>query len=85
MPRHPNVFSSDSNSFRKVPLETITKSAEKPAFLYTIYRNTQISAEFPHHIPTSVEGGNKVKIDFEVARQKIRLFDEFCWGKREWC
>ena len=79
------MYSSDSNSFRKVPLETITKSTEKPAFLYNIYRNTQISAEFPSHTPTSVEGGNKVKttdttmshhkIEYNGFRFKFNCFD----------
>lgn len=78
------MYSSDSNSFRKVPLEPIknyiTKSAEKPTFLYTIYRNDQISAESNTPTPTSVRGGIKVKIDIELARQKIRILDEFLSG-----
>ena len=80
------MYSSDSNSFRKVPLEPvqnyITKSAEKPTFLSYYYSNDQISAESNTPTPTSLKGGNKVKIDIEVARQKIRILDEFLNG--EW-
>lgn len=79
------MYTSDSNSFRKVPMgpiqNYITKSAENPAFLYNIYRSSQFSAEKESSPPTPVQGGIKVKIDIEIARQKIRILDEFLNGK----
>jgi len=80
------MYSSDSKSYRKIPLEssyyTCLKSAQKPTFLYNIYRNDQIWADRQSHNTTSIQGGNKVKIDFEVARKKIKILDEFLNG--EW-
>lgn len=79
------MYSSDSRSFRKLPLESsyytgTTKTAEKPTFLYYIYRNDQISAEIDTPHPTSVQGAGKVKIDIEVARKKVKILDEFLNG-----
>jgi len=80
------MYSSDSKSFRNTPLEssyyTSLKSAQKPTFLYNIYRSDQIWADRQPHSTTSIQGGNKVKIDFEVARKKIKILDEFLYG--EW-
>jgi hypothetical protein len=77
------MYSSDSRSFRKVPLESSfysgLNSAQKPTFLYNIYRNDQISAD-PPPPPTSVQGAKKVKIDFDIARKKVRILDEFLNG-----
>jgi hypothetical protein len=77
------MYSRDSKSFRKVPLEssyyTGLNSAQKPTFLYNIYTNDQISADPPPH-PTSVQGVKKVKIDFDIARKKVRILDEFLNG-----
>jgi hypothetical protein len=79
------MYSKDSSSFRKVPLEssyyTGLKSAEKPPFLYTIYRSVQISAGYSTTPPTSVQGVKKVRIDIEAARKKIKILDEFLNGK----
>ncbi len=78
------LYTSDSSSFRKLPLEPIqsiiTKSAEIPAFLYNIYRSTQFSAELPPPTPTSIRGGYKPKIDFDIASSRIKILDEFLNG-----
>jgi hypothetical protein len=77
------IYSKDSKSFRKVPLDssyyTGLNSAQKPTFVYNIYRNDQIWADPPPH-PTSVQGAKKVKIDFDIARKKVRILDEFLNG-----
>ena len=77
------MYSKDSKSFRKVPLDSSyysgLSSAQKSTFLYNIYRNDQISADLPPH-PTSVQGPKKVKIDFDFARKKVRILDEFLNG-----
>jgi hypothetical protein len=77
------MYSRDSRSFRKIPLDSSyysgLNSAQKPTFLYNIYTNDQISADPPPH-PTSVQGAKKVKIDFEIARKKVRILDEFLNG-----
>jgi len=81
------LYSKDSKSFRKVPLESSyyreLNSAQKPTFLYNIYRNGQISAEgssTPHPPTTSVQGAKKTRIDIEQARKKIKILDEFLNG-----
>jgi hypothetical protein len=81
------LYSKDSQSFRKVPLAcsyyTGLNSAQKPTFLYNIYRNDQISAECSSITPpppTSVQGAKKVKIDFDLARKRVRILDEFLNG-----
>jgi hypothetical protein len=78
------IYSSDSKSFRKVPLESSyyngLKSAQKSTFLYNIYTNDQIWAGCPTTPPTSVQGVKKVKIDIESARKKIKILDEFLNG-----
>jgi hypothetical protein len=81
------MYSIDSKSFRKVPLESSyyreLNSAQKPTFLYNIYRNGQISAEgssIPPPPPTSVQGAKKTRIDIELARKKIKILDEFLNG-----
>jgi hypothetical protein len=78
------MYSTDSRSFRKIPLEssyyTGTKTAEKSTFLYNKYRNDQISAEIATPSPTSVQGGKKVKIDFDIARKRIMILNEFLNG-----
>lgn len=81
-----NTMTSDSNSFRKIPLEssyyTGLKSAEKVEILYNIYRNSSFSAnENNTHIPISVPRGLTEKIDFEQAKQKVRIFREFLEGR----
>jgi hypothetical protein len=77
------IYSKDSRSFRKIPLKssyyTGLNSAQKPTSLYNIYTNDQISADPPPH-PTSVQGAKKVKIDFDIARKKVRILDEFLNG-----
>lgn len=80
-------YSNDSKSFRKVPLESSyykgLNSAQKPTFLYNIYRNDQISADSSSSSPpppTSFHGAKKVKIDIDIARKKVRILDEFLKG-----
>lgn len=79
------LYSSDSKSFRKVPLDSSyysgLNSAQKPTFLYNIYTNDQISATGATPTPTSVQGGGKVKIDIELARTRIKILDEFLNGR----
>lgn len=78
------MYSMDSKSFRKIPLESSyysgLKSAQKPPFLYNMYRNDQIWAECSTTPPTSVQGGKKVRIEIESARKKIKILDEFLDG-----
>jgi hypothetical protein len=78
------MYSEDHKSFRKLPLVssyyTGLKSAQKPTFVYNKYTNDQIWAECHTTPPTSVQGGAKVKIDFESARKKIKILDEFLKG-----
>jgi hypothetical protein len=78
------IYSKDSKSFRKVPLDssyyTGLNSAQKPTFLYNIYTNDQISAGCSPPPPTSVQGAKKIKIDFDIARKKVRILDEFLNG-----
>ncbi len=78
-------YSADSKSFRKVPLKssyyTGLNSAQKPTFLYNIYTNDQISATGATPNTTSVQGGNKFKIDIKLARTRIKILDEFLIGR----
>lgn len=79
-----NVISSDSNSLRKLPLAadyyTGLNSAGKQPFYYNINGNDQISAEMESPTTTSLQGGKKVRIDFELARTKVKILDEFLNG-----
>ncbi len=80
-----NIITSDSNSFRKLPLEssyyTSLKSAEKPPFYYNNNGNDQISAKTQSTTTTtSLQGGKKIRIDFELARTKVKILDEFLNG-----
>lgn len=78
------MYSCDSKSFRKVPLEssyfTSLKSAEIPTPVYSKYRSNDIWAESESPTTTSIQGGNKIKIDFDVARKNIKILDEFLNG-----
>lgn len=80
-----NTVTSDSNSFRKLPLEssyyTGLNSAEKGETLYNIYRNSRFSASENPPPTTSVPGGLIEKFDFEQAKQKVRIFREFREGR----
>lgn len=80
-----NSMTSDSNSFRKLPLEssyyTGLKSAEKVEILYNIYRNSSFPANEITSPPTSVPRGLTEKFDFEQAKQKVRIFREFLEGR----
>ena len=79
-----HVISSDSNSLRKLPLSsdyyTGLKSAEKRDFLYSIYRDYRISAERTHTTPTTLRGGVLERIDWSIARQNVRILNEFLSG-----
>lgn len=80
-----NTMTSDSNSFRKLPLEssyyTGLKSAEKREILYNIYRSSRFPANEITSPPTSVPRGLTEKFDFEQAKQKVRIFREFLEGR----
>jgi hypothetical protein len=82
-----NTMTSDSNSFRKLPLEssyyTGLKSAEKGETLYNIYRSSRFSANENTTTPTttSVPRGLTEKFDFDQAKQKVRIFREFLDGR----
>lgn len=80
-----NTMTSDSNSLRKLPLEssyyTGLRSAEKVEILYNIYRNSSFSANENTHTTTSVPRGLTEKFDFEQAKQKVRIFREFLEGR----
>lgn len=80
-----NTITSDSNSFRKLPLEasyyTGLKSAEKREILYNIYRSSRFPANEITSPPTSVPRGLTEKFDFEQAKQKVRIFREFLEGR----
>ncbi len=79
-----HVMTSDSNSTRKIPLEldyyASLKSAEKWNVLYYKYRNVHFSAsETPN--TTSGKEGSKETIDINLARQRIKILDEFLNGR----
>jgi hypothetical protein len=84
-----HTISHDSGSTRKVPLDqeyyNNRKSARKGELLYNIYRRSSFSAELVSGLKpsstTSCPGGLVEKFDFEQARQKIRIFDEFLNGR----
>lgn len=76
------LITKDGGRTRKIPAEHITSSTEsgkKRAFLYNSNRSSQISPDF-NKKTTSLEGGEV--IDFEVARQRVKIFDAFLSG--EW-
>lgn len=79
------TMTSDSNSFRKLPLEasyyTGLKSAQKGEILYNIYRSSRFPANEITPPPTSVPRGLTEKFDFEQAKQKVRIFREFLDGR----
>lgn len=80
-----NTVSSDSDSFRKLPLDsgyyTGLNSAEERENYYKIYWTSPISAHNPPHTPTSSTERLIDKFDFELAKQKVRIFREFLNGK----
>lgn len=82
-----NIMSIDSNSLRKIPLGldyySSLKSAGKGEVLYNTYRSSHISAESEQEQKKILrfQGGHAHKIDFDIARQKIRILDEFLSGK----
>ena len=79
------TFSSDSNSFRKLPLDSSyysgLNSAEEKENYYNIYWNSSISAKNPPLTPTSSPERLIDKFDFELAKQKVRIFREFLDGR----
>ena len=79
-----NIIARDSGKTRKIPAiftnsESSTNSVSKQALLYNTYRNVH-SETNSTLTTTSLEGGEV--IDFEVARQRVKIFDEFLKG--EW-
>ena len=80
-----NTMTSDSNSFRKLPLESSyyagLKSAGKVEILYNIYRNSSFPANEIIPNTTSVPRGLTEKFDFDQAKQKVRIFSEFLEGR----
>ncbi|MBN8838454.1 MAG: hypothetical protein J0I09_14420 [Sphingobacteriia bacterium] len=79
-----NIIAKDSGKTRKIPAnfsiyKSSTNSVSKQALLYNNYRNVH-SGTSSTTITTSIEGGEV--IDFDVARQRIKIFDEFLKG--EW-
>ena len=80
-----NIIARDSGKTRKIPAffttsESSTKSVSKQALLYYMYRNVHSGTKSNINITTSLEGGEV--IDFDVARQRVKIFDEFLKG--EW-
>lgn len=80
-----NTITSDSNSFRKLPLGssyyTGLKDAQKGEILYNIYRSSPFPANEITPTTTSVPRGLTEKFDFEQAKQKVRIFREFIDGR----
>jgi hypothetical protein len=78
------TMASDSGSTRKLPLDqeyyANRTNARKGVFLYNKYRSSLFSAEQGSPSPTSCPGGLVEKFDFDKARMKIRIFDEFLNG-----
>ncbi len=78
------AMTRDSNSMRKIPLDSSyysgLKSAEKREILLDIYRSSRIPANDLTPPPTSIERGLIEKFDFDQARQKVRILDEFLSG-----
>ena len=82
------TYTSDSNSFRKIPGKEIVLSndynpAGKSTFLYYNNKNVHNSAQNITTPPTSLprEIKEQTKVDFNKARQRIKIFDEFMKGR----
>lgn len=79
-----NTITSDSNSVRKIPLESSyfnsLKTAEKRETLLYNYRSSHIPANENTPHPTSIPRGLVEKFDFDQAKQKVRILDEFLNG-----
>lgn len=80
-----NTYSGDSNSFRKVPLDLEyfknLQHAQSGENLYNIYRDSHNPARDQKTKNTSIRRGLVEKFDFDLARQKIKILDEFLKGK----
>jgi hypothetical protein len=77
-----SLITKDRGRNRKIPPSlfiTDVSSGEKRNILYNNYRNYRISPKPDNHQPTSQEG---VKIDWQSARNNVKVLDRFLSG--EW-
>jgi len=76
------TITKDSGKTRKLPIQYLNNtgnlSVSKQAFLYTIYRSSQFQTTSP--LPTNIVGREPDIIDFNIARTKIKVLDEFLKG-----
>ena len=76
------TITSDSGKTRKLPVPDLNNtgnhSVSKQAFLYTIYRSSQFQTTSP--LPTNIVGSKPEIIDWDIARTKIKVLDEFLKG-----
>ncbi|MBN8837682.1 MAG: hypothetical protein J0I09_10500 [Sphingobacteriia bacterium] len=76
------LIAKDGGRTRKINnalLESSMKTGTKQALLYNNYRNVHSVPDSNNKLTTSIEGGEV--IDFDVARQRVKIFDEFLKGK----
>jgi len=77
------LIAKDGGRTRKINnalLQSSMKTGTKQALLYNMYRNVHSVPDSNNKSTTSLEGGEV--IDFDVARQRVKIFDEFLKG--EW-
>lgn len=83
-----NMVTSDggrTRSLNAAQLRSSSKdeSGQKPYFLYYMYRNDWNSPEFNRTpITTTSEGYETIRVDFNLARKRVKILDAFLNG--EW-
>jgi hypothetical protein len=77
-----NLISNDKGRNRKIPENLLAFNfGEKRQLLYNSYRNYQISPDsLQNKNTTPIEGSELLFIDWEHARQKVKLLDNFLNG-----
>ena len=77
-----NMISSDHGKTRRVPLnifKTLVNVKSVPECTFLLNNNRSIHFKTKSTQPTYIEGGEV--IDFELARKRVKILDEFLNGK----
>lgn len=78
------LIKSDGGRNRKIPANLLSQSqsGQKQLFLYFYNRNNQFSPKTEQTTTTSIEGRTNLVINWETARDRIKILDAFLNG--EW-
>lgn len=75
------LIQSDRGRNRKIPANLLSKSGQKQLFLYSYNRNNQFSPKTEQPTTTSIKGRTNLLINWEIAKERIKILDAFLKGK----